>query len=675
MSLSPCFIGVTYPPPNHVSIVVRGPICRDWFQDLEDDDEAGGDGGEREMTNTALERGSWTTMIRAALVSLEIRTTGCMRGPAFVTDLSKTHAQGLPREKSRDASQAPLDRTSKEMRGYHAEPEMDSGYMAFSFDIDDAKGRGKAKDPTIHRADAYESNDDFCTNSDPPRTPKDYGGSNLCSRSPNAVLCSLSSATLCLHGNNAAPHPAHHIQLTHDNTNTAFFAISKHGHCTNNNTLNQREATNAIDAKEKPLQKGPGPSGSDLHTMEKTFSHREATNMIDAQGEHLYFISGSAVLYMTPLREGYHTGSACGLRELRTPSDPSFSTSKFKTRDESLPYQPTPTDLSKTTLNSILRSPTGLSFEAVADSLLTFRFMQLMAATGDHKPNGVRLQICFLCDVLSKFNGMEGNGQSFHSQRHRGQDIRRALHDPRSCSASLRKYADCSRAHVLQRQQDKTWIADSAVARVRHTYHTAQMPILATPNKGAESSRAHHTPQTSALPSSKAGNPSRGHSNGVLGEFLESQTPSEVWRYTSRERSRQYTTATRQPSSASPWGSSKASLRAVHGRIHWTAALRQLLQILCLSYSQLAQQTATLTPKSRCFGAHCVCVYTRDEECEGGGDGGAGGAPRNLSLSSCYSLFHILSTMRLYHGERTIQQSMSRLHGSDMAMKLVLSTG
>ena len=884
MSPSSCFTGLNYPSLSHDLTVAQEVTGRDRFYDLDGDDEAGSDRGERPMPNTAREKVTEDKLIRAAPVFLQKRDTRCLRDATSLTDLAKIHAQSVPRTKEKGVIQAPQDQVSHEMRDCYAESEMDSGYMAFSFDIDATMGKGKAEDPTIDRADAHQRNNEYRTDFEPPWIPKGYGATIPRLRNINPILVLSPCGMLCAHVLSANPYPRPGVA----SLCTELETKSVHSPCTEDDTLtlNQREATNAIDVNRGRLHQGrsyefrryrdrethyrcvaftdkasyhihgcpptvhsekcgrysgyqgPIPSESELQTMklptirdedysksltgsgdlekrlldptfhenpcktlreslshhtrvqshsslihttssaalssakirdsllvpdarpmmasgrqhllgapteihtpflpderkatehrlpETTLTHpekshadpglggryttnssdssaeeprvlqsssvmvprsvdlppslgsfssellcyfsipisttrmsidnentessaiskrgpctrdntpnqREATNMVDAQGEHLHCLPASAVLYMTPLREDYHTGSACGPCEIRTPSsDPSYSTEQFETRDESLLNYPIPPDSSKTTFysktlapNSLPRSSTGLSFE-VADNLLTSGTMQLMTTMEKHSPNRMRQQIYYQYDAVSKIDGLEGNGQSFHPQRHRGENevdlhhqitlrIRRPLHDPCSCSASLRRYADNPRAHVLQRQQKRTWVAASAVARADDSYDPAHMQILAGQERGAESSQTKHTPQISIFSTLKAGNPSRVHSTGVLGELLEGLTPSSVSRYTSRERSRQHVIRSRRPSSAPPLGSSKASLRAVRGRriaadkielcfermssntSFGAAALRLLLRILCFLHSQHDQQTATFAPKKR----------------------------------------------------------------------------
>lgn len=84
-------------------------------------------------------------MNRAAHLLLETRDTGCMRGATRVTVLAKFYAPDVLRNKEKGTIQALSDRTSNDTRGCHAGSEMDSGYMVFSYDFDDAKGKGKCQ--------------------------------------------------------------------------------------------------------------------------------------------------------------------------------------------------------------------------------------------------------------------------------------------------------------------------------------------------------------------------------------------------------------------------------------------------------------------------------------------------------------------------------------------------
>ena len=306
-------------------------------------------------------------------------------------------------------------------------------------------------------------------------------------------------------------------------------------------------------------------------TKDDTLNQREATNMIDAEGERLHFKSVSAVYElqtMELLRGGYPSGSACGPRDVKNlSSDPSFHFEHFETRDESLghriqiPYHAMQTDPSFTTLYSKTLSPTnlvlntlptssaGLSLEAIIGSLLMSGSgtLPLMTTSQPHKtknhgPRRAKLNISYKCDALSKDDEVEGNGQCFHAQHYTAGET-------------------------------------SAISRISDSYNTMQLQMLAAPNRGAELSQARETPQGISYPSS-------------------------VSKSNSRRRSRQPITRLRRPSSAPPSGSSKASSRAVHGRIYGAAALSLLLRMLCLSHDQ-GREPVAVALESGSFWLQC----------------------------------------------------------------------
>ena len=565
-------------------------MCWDRFQNFDDDDEADGDGKKKPMANTAQESATGFSMIKAAPIFLETGDTGCMRDATSVTALADFHAQCSLKKKEKGTTQAPSDRTSNEMRGCHAKPMMGSGCAGFYFDFDDTEGKGKAKDPYIYRADARESNDDLGTNSQPPRTSQGYGGSIPRSHNMNPILPSSSSGILCLHSKNAVSYPVNNIndvQMTLTNTNTEFLTISEHGPCTKDDTLNQREATNAIDTIRKPLHEKLRPSGSVLQTMELP---------IIKDQDDLVSLGGAGDLEDHSL-------------------DPSFQMKYFEARHESSGHHtriPSQASLPNPTY------PASLSFAKFQDSLLMSNSMQMMASSqrcslaGD-SPGRTRQQIHDYCDALSKDDGIEGNGQSFHSQPY-GQDCidtqrdiifrtHHSLHDPRSCSASLCNHVATLRAHVLQARQTMT--REVSLTYIDYgSYTMAQQHVLAAQNKGAESSQAQDTPRSTADPSLEASNQSHDYFDGVLSEMLEGLTPSSVSRHNSRKRSRQDITRSRRPSSAPPSGSSKASSRATQARTHGVAAFSLLLRILCFSHSQAGQALA-VAPESGSLWLQC----------------------------------------------------------------------
>ena len=605
-SLSSCFTGSIYRSPNHDLTVVRGAIRRNRFPDLDDDDEVDGDRDERKMANTAQERITGCTMIRAAPVFPETSDTACMPDAANVIALVEFHAQRVLKEKKRGTTRAPSDRTSTEMRDCQAKPAMGNVYTAFSSDVDVAKTKGKAKDPTIYGADAHESNEDFGTTSGQTTTWQGYGRRIPRSQNLDPVLVSQSSATMCLHGKNAVSHPVnniHDVQMTLNNTHRESLTISEHSSCTEGDSLNQREATHAIDAK----------------------------------GKHLHCLSGSAsseLQAIGPVR--YHSGSACGFRSCS--SNPSFITGQTETHDESLEpqiqitYLALPTDLSQTSLYSKTLSPLAfpsrllsvssisVSFEEVIDSLLVSVSIQMttnpLHEMGNHCPRRTNQQIHHHCHALSNDDGMEGNGQSFHLPPSTGQEdndtqrdlkfrFHHELHDPRSCSASLCNHVDTLRAHVLQTRQTMTGKASLIIYQGYGSYNMAQQRVLAGPGRGAEPSQAQDTPQSTADPSLEANNQSHDYFNSVPGEMLEGLTSSSVSRHTSRKRSRQHTIRSRRPSSAPPSSSSKNSSRATQTRVHGAAALSLLLRVLCLAHTQPAQQAVAVAPESGSLWLQC----------------------------------------------------------------------
>lgn len=562
------------------------------------------------MANTTQERVTGNTVIRVALAFLETRDTGCTRDAAGVTALAEIHARCVLKKKAKFTIQAPPDRTSNEMRGCHAESVMQNGNTAYSVDFDDAKCKGKAKDPTIYRANAHESNDDFGTSSEPPTAPQSYGGSIPRSPKLEPVLGSPSSATSCLHSKNVVNLPV--------NNNKVVMSI--------NNTKTE----SATIPKEKPYAK------------DDTLNQAEATNMIYAQEGQLHFMSGSAASKLQTeetLKERYRLGSVCGHRDLRNRSlDLSFRTGQCETRHEfrrrqvQKPHLALPTDPSQTSLYSktlslitfpqyfLSISSTGLNIQEVVDSLLMARSRQSMPINplheiGNHGPGRTSQQIRHHCDALSNDDGLEGNGKNFQSptytggnemdtQRNTRSRIHYKLHGPRSCSASLCNHVDTLPAHVLQTRQTMTRKASLIISQGYGSYNMAQQQVLAAQNTGAEPSQAQDIPQNTADPSLEASNRSHEHFNGVLGEFLEGLTPSSVSRHASRKRSRQHTVRSRRTSSAPPSGSSKASSRAKQARIHGAAALSLLFRVLCFSHSQ-AGQTLAVAPESGSFWLQC----------------------------------------------------------------------
>ena len=591
LSPSSYFTGLNVRSASYDSTVVRETfICRDGFQDLDDDDEVDGNRGKHEMENTAQERVTGNAIIRTAAVFLETRNTECMRDATSVAALAESHIDYLLRKKAQVTIQTPPDRPSNEMRGCHAAPMMGSGCAEFYFDFDDTEGKGKAKDPYIYRSDANES-DDLRTSSEPPRTPQGYGGSIPRSQNLDPILFSSSSGMLCLHSKNAVSYPVNKIndvQMTLNSTNTEFLTISEHGPCTEDNTLDQREATNAIDTTRKPLHEKIRPSGSVLQTTElPMFKDRD----------DLVSLGGPGDLEDHSL-------------------DPSFQMKCSEARHESsghhtrIPFQaslPNPT------------YPAAVSFAKFRDSLLMSNSMQMMASSQRCSLAGrsrarTRQQIHYYCDTLSKDDGIEGNGQSFHSQPY-GQDyidterdvilrILYSVHDPRSCSASLCNHVDMLRAHVLQTRQTVIRKASFTIYIGSGSCTMAQQHVLAAQNKGVESSQAQDTPQSTADPSLEASNRSHDHFNGVPSEVLEGLTLSSISRHTSRKRSRQHITRSRRPSSAPPSGSSKASSRVTQAIIHRVAAFSLLLRILCFSHSQAGQALA-VAPESGSLWLQC----------------------------------------------------------------------
>ena len=551
-------------------------------------------------------------MIRTTPVSLETRDTGCMRDATSVTALAEVHAQCALKKKETGSTQAPSDRTSNDMWGCHVKPVMRSEYTASSFDFNDAKGKGKAKDPTIYRAEVHESNDGFDMNSEPPRTPQGYGGSNPRSHNLEAVLGSPSSATFCLHGKKAVPLPVNNINpmvVSADNTRTESATISKEKPYAKDDTLNQREATNMIYVQGRPLQFMSGSAASKLRTLE-------------------------------PLTEGCHSGSVCGSRDLRNRSlDLSFCTGQFETRDDFLrrqiqmPHLALPTDPSQSSLYSKTLSPTtfppcffqisstDLSFEEVVDSLLMAGSMQTTPSNPLHgmdsdSPCGTMQRVNHMCDAISNDDRMEGNGQNFQSPTNTGQNeidtqrdirfrIHYELHGPRSCPASLCNHVDTLRAHVLQTWQTMERNASFTISKSYGSYDMAQQQIFASRDIGAESSKAQNPPPSTTFPSLEASNQSHDYFNSVLDELLEGLTPSSGSRHTSRKKSRQHPPTSRRPSSAPLSGGSKASSRTTQTRVHGAAAVSLLLRMLCFSHGRFSQQTVAVAPEIGSFWLHC----------------------------------------------------------------------
>lgn len=178
------------------------------------------------------------------------------------------------------------------------------------------------------------------------------------------------------------------------NIRTKSVVIAKHGPCTKDDTLNQREATtekhgpynqdDILNQREATAEKhGPYIQDDMLNQRQA-----QAINVIDAEGKYVRKGPDSASEFqLMPLtNETYYSGSTCGprVRESR-PSNHSFHRKRFKAHHESLEHEPQMQPRAVPMASAL--SSTGLNFEDSKDFLLVSGSVQMMMTAGQREMN------------------------------------------------------------------------------------------------------------------------------------------------------------------------------------------------------------------------------------------------------------------------------------------------
>ncbi len=245
-----------------------------------------------------------------------------------------------------------------------------------------------------------------------------------CSYDLGPVLGSSSSETLRSHGKDNYAHLIHDRRMSMldaAHTSTESEIILKHGPCTKDDTLNQREATNIIDSKPKSkrLLRGFEPSGSEL------------LQMTLFRDQHISVINGEAPQeWQRILHTAIGSESTWGPRDLKyRPLDHFIR--QIEARRKSIEHQIQM--LQQKLAMASPMSPTGLSFGEFTEGLPIHGSNKTRANPATHTNNeeGRNRHVLHNGGALSMDDRVETNGQDYNGQDYNtARDRKLGRHSP-----------------------------------------------------------------------------------------------------------------------------------------------------------------------------------------------------------------------------------------------------
>lgn len=289
-----------------------------------------------------------------------------------------------------------------------------------------------------------------------------------CSYDLGPILGSSSSETLRFHGKD------NYANLIHDrrmsmldaaHTSTGSVVTLKHGPCTMDDTLNQREATNMIDSKpeSKRLLRYFEPSGS------------EFLQMTLFRDQHVSVMNGETPQeWQKTLPTAIGSKSTCGPQDLKNfPLDHFMR--QIEARYKSLEHQIQM--LHQKLVMASPMSPTGLSFGEFTEGLPIHGSNKTRANPATHTNNeeGRDRHVLHNGGALSMDDRVETNGQDYNGQDYNtARDRKLGSHSPEPKNFGM-----------INKDQRRSTRATVPVSPRRHTFTPRRSaPTLIHPNDG-----------------------------------------------------------------------------------------------------------------------------------------------------------------------------------------------
>ncbi len=441
--LQPYSLDRSHLSPAHSSTVVVKDMYCVQSPDIEEDEEAGGDRAEHPIANTTLATIAMIARIRDASGFLDTKVAGYMRDAPILTNRVHTYDEGgdifhrlppeilteilvlLPsasvrlalQEWNKGGVQRLVNPLSNELRDCYAYRDLAKSNTVFpAMHTRNHTGNDKYF-PVLYRQPHIKLNNrghnDLFKNSKARLLPLTM----QCSYDLGPILGSSSSETLRFHGKD------NYANLIHDrrmsmldaaHTSTGSVVTLKHGPCTMDDTLNQREATNIIDSKpeSKRLLRYFEPSGS------------EFLQMTLFRDQHVSVMNGETPQeWQKTLPTAIGSKFTCGPQDLKNfPLDHFMR--QIEARYKSLEHQIQM--LHQKLVMASPMSPTGLSFGEFTEGLPIHGSNKTRANPATHTineegrdrhvlHNGGALSM----DDLVETNGQDYNGQDYNTARDR----------------------------------------------------------------------------------------------------------------------------------------------------------------------------------------------------------------------------------------------------------------